>query len=115
VGASERRKGAEGEREVAAIFRDVMPDKAVQRAAGGARQESGDLIRVPGALVSVKRHETLRLPLWTREAAELADPLGLVPIIAYRRSREAWRADLPLADLARYMAVYVLYDHEGVY
>jgi hypothetical protein len=85
VGASERRKGAEGEREVAAIFRDVMPD------------------------------ETLRLPLWTREAAELADPLGLVPIIAYRRSREAWRADLPLADLARYMAVYVLYNHEGVY
>lgn len=105
MGRRERDKGARGEREVVALYREVFPDEAVQRAAGGARQESGDLVRVPGALVSVKRHETLRLPLWIREATADVAGLDLVPVIAYRRSNEEWRGDLPLRELARLQAL----------
>lgn len=103
MSASERNKGARGEREVVAIYRSFFPDERVQRAGGGA-QETLDLIRVPGAVVSVKRQETLRLPLWIREADAAVDGLGLVPIIAFRSSRMEWRADLPLRDLARLQA-----------
>lgn len=110
MSAAEREKGARGEREVVALFREFFPDAAVQRAAGGARQESGDLVRVPGALVSVKRQETLRLPLWIRQADADADGLGLVPVVAYRTNRMEWRGDLPLRDLARFIQA----DHDAV-
>jgi hypothetical protein len=104
----QRDKGARGEREVVEVFREYFPDVAVQRAAGGTGQESGDLVRVPGAFVSVKRQEILRLPLWIREAETESVGLGLTPIIAYRTNiggpAPEWRGDLPLADLARYMA-----------
>jgi hypothetical protein len=104
MSASERRKGARGEREVVALFREFFPDEGVQRAAGGTAQESLDLIRVPGCAVSVKRHERLRLPEWIREADAEVYGLGLVPVVAYRTNGMAWRADLPLRDLARFMA-----------
>ena len=104
----QRDKGARGEREVVALFRDFFPEAAVQRAAGGTGQESGDLVRVPQAFVSVKRQEILRLPLWIREAEAEVDGLGLVPVIAYRTNAGGpapeWRGDLPLRDLARIMA-----------
>ncbi len=102
---AERDKGARGEREVVAIFREYFPDETIQRATGGTRQLSGDLVRVPGALVSVKRHEVLRLPLWIREAGELAARPSEAVAIAYRTNHDGpvpyWRGDLPLRDLAR--------------
>ena len=102
---AERDKGARGEREVVAIAREFFPDDAVQRAASGTRQESGDLIRLPGAVVSVKRQEVLRLPLWIREHDPLGAELNLTPAIAYRTNHAGpvpyWRGDLPLRDLFR--------------
>jgi hypothetical protein len=108
VSRMQRDKGARGEREVVDVFRSYFPDAAVQRAAGGTEQQTGDLVRVPGAFVSVKRQELLRLPLWIREAEAEVDGLGLVPVIAYRTNQGGpcpeWRGDLPLCDLARLMA-----------
>lgn len=108
MGAGERRKGARGEREVVALACRHFPDLGIQRAAGGTRQLSGDLVRVPGAVVSVKRHEVLRLPAWIREHDPLGAQLGLVPVIAYRTNAAGavpeWRADLPLDDLFRLLA-----------
>jgi Holliday junction resolvase len=113
----QRDKGARGEREVVDVFRAYFPDLAVQRAAGGTEQQSGDLVRVPGAFVSVKRQEILRLPLWIREAEAEADGLGLVPVIAYRTNQGGpapdWRGDLPLRDLGRIMADAELYRLTG--
>lgn len=103
VSATERRKGARGELEVVSLFASYFPGYAIERAKGGP-QAALDLVRVPGAAVSVKRHERLRLPEWIREADEAVDGLGLVPVVAYRSNRTEWRGDLPLRDLARYMA-----------
>lgn len=44
--------------------------------------------------VEVKRHEVLRLPLWTRQAVAEA-PLGVLPVVIFRKSRQPWQAVLP--------------------
>lgn len=94
MSATERRKGANGEREVAAIFRDAGIECRRERE---GRQGADLLLDVPGYHVSVKRHETLRLPLWIREAEAAGDG---VPIIAHRSNGGRWYATLPLEDLA---------------
>jgi hypothetical protein len=105
MGALSRRKGVAGEREVVAVFREFDIGGRVERAGFGTFQLSGDLAGLPGCIVSVKRAEVLRLPLWIREADALADGTGDVPIVAYRTSAHGpvprWRADLPLRDFAR--------------
>jgi hypothetical protein len=42
----------------------------------------------------VKRQETLRLPLWCRQAYGEC-PTGAIPVVAFRKSREAWSAAAP--------------------
>lgn len=103
MSATERRKGAVAEREVAAIFR-AHGLAAAQRAAGGTVQLSGDVVGIPRLFVSVKRHETLRLPLWLREANKEA-PAGAMPVVAFRQSNDLWFVALTLDDFAELLAV----------
>ena len=105
----ERDKGVRGEREVVALFRETGVAPYAERAGIGTFQLSGDVIGLPGCIVSVKRHEVLRLPAWIREADALADGRELVPVVAYRTSQGGpvpeWRGDLPLRDLLRLLAL----------
>jgi hypothetical protein len=73
MSASERRKGARGEREVAAVLRahGLPVDRTVQQSGIYLR---GDLTGVPGYHFEVKRQEALRLPLWLRQAEADALP-----------------------------------------
>lgn len=96
--AMERRKGAAGEREVVAIFRDAGIEARRERE---GRIGADLVLDVPGYHVSVKRHETLRLPLWIAEAEAAGDG---VPIVAFRRSRMPWYAAVPLDVLASLLA-----------
>jgi Holliday junction resolvase len=97
VSNSERRKGAEGEREVAAILRAYGLTAERVPNSGGLTMK-GDLTGVLGYHFEVKRQETLRLPLWMRQAEAEA---GLdVPVVAYRQSHGRWYAALPLGALA---------------
>lgn len=107
----ERRKGVAGEREVAAI---LAAHGWIVRGLEG----QGDhlairerLVTMPGgdlhahllreALhVEVKRQERLQLWQWVAQADAEAPP-GTVPVVAFRRSRDEWRACLSLADLLR--------------
>ena len=102
MSASERRKGASGEREVAAVFRSVGFDCDRTPNSGGLRIK-GDLTRIPHAHIEVKRQEVWRLPLWLEQArSEAAN--GDVPIVAFRRSRSPWYGAVPLGTLAVWMA-----------
>jgi Holliday junction resolvase len=98
----ERVKGANGEREVAAIFRAAGFDCERTPNSGGLRVK-GDLAGTVPAHVEVKRQEVLRLPLWIAQA-EADAPAGVTPVVAFRQSRGQWYAALPLADLAAFMA-----------
>jgi Holliday junction resolvase len=98
VSNSERRKGAGGELEVAAIFRAAGFDCDRTPNSGGLRIK-GDLAGTVPAHVEVKRQEVLRLPLWLRQA-ELDAPAGVTPVVAFRQSRGQWYAALPLDRLA---------------
>ncbi len=106
---AERDKGARGEREVAAVLRahGLLVDRTVQQSGLYLR---GDLTGVPGYHFEVKRQETLRLPLWIRQAR---DECGdAVPVVVFRRNKRAadkisewtlgeWHAVLSLHDLAK--------------
>ena len=101
VGASERAKGARGEREVADVFRShgVPADRTVHNSGLYLR---GDLTGVEGYHVEVKRQETLRVPTWLRQAE---DECGdLVPVVAFRQNHGEWYAAMRLTDLARLMS-----------
>lgn len=98
---AERAKGIVGEREVADLLRsfELPVDRTVQNSGFFLR---GDLTGVEGFHIEVKRHETLRLPTWIRQAeSECGDA---VPVVAFRQNRGQWYATLPLRDLARLIA-----------
>lgn len=90
MSGAQRLKGRRAEAEVAAIFRDA--GFTVHGLEG-----AGDHSIVGHGLTlhsEVKRQETLRLPLWTRQAESEA-PEGAIPAVFYRRNRTAWRALVP--------------------
>lgn len=102
MSATERAKGIGGEREVAGILRgfNLRCDRTVQNSGFYVR---GDLTGVDGYHFEVKRQETLRLPLWLRQAAD--DAGDAVPVVTWRQNRGEWYAALPLRDLARLLAI----------
>lgn len=99
MGKASRDKGKRGEREVVAIFRDAGCDRAKRTAplqAAGLDHGDADVFIGDGFHVEVKYQETLRLPAWLRQLDRdtQGDDHG---ILAFRRSRERWRAVVPLS------------------
>ena len=110
VSKRERRKGLEGEREVAAIWRDSGFDVR------GLEGEGDHTVIIPGRACpgsfripearlhsEVKPCETTRPWPWYEQASREA-PAGAVPVVAFRRSRSPWLALIALKDLARLLA-----------
>jgi len=50
--------------------------------------------------MEAKRRETLAIPQWLRQAETDARP-GLVPVVAFRQSRQPWRVVVPLEEFLR--------------
>ena len=96
MGASQRRKGATGERELAALLTESL-GVAVKRNLGQAR-DSGDDITVGKFRIECKRHNALRIMEWVRQIEHVAGP-GEVPIVAFRQDGQEWRCVIRLEDL----------------
>ena len=96
MGASERRKGAEAERQVAALLAESL-GIAVKRKLGQAR-DGGDDIQVGRFRLEVKRRERIQIDEWCAQV-EAAAGHGDIPVVVYRRSGQPWRAVLRLEDL----------------
>jgi hypothetical protein len=97
---SERAKGLAAEAEVARIYR------AAGLTVRGLEGSGDHLLLGPNGLVlhsEVKRQERCQLPLWVRQA-DVEAPPDVVPVIAWRGNRMAWRADLPLLSFAAILA-----------
>ena len=99
---AERQKGVRAEREVAAIFRAHGFDCERTPNSGGLRVK-GDLTGDVPAHVEVKWQEVARPWLWFEQARSEA-PDGVLPVVAFRRSRSPWLAIVPLDMLADMLA-----------
>jgi hypothetical protein len=96
VSAMSRTKGKAGEREIAALIRDLTGWDVRRR----VRQHDGDsdLMGVAGWSVEVKRHaRALRsdIAAWWQQTVDQASP-GERPVLFFRADRDAWRAVWPL-------------------
>lgn len=96
----QRDKGQHGEREAAALIRDLTGWDVRRR----VRQHDGDadLEGVPGWAVEIKRHRTATrgdiARWWAQAVAQAVAQAGdLLPVLMYRRDRDEWRAVWPLA------------------
>jgi hypothetical protein len=92
MGMMQRRKGKNGEREVAALLRDVTGHQVQRR----VRQHDGDsdLVGIPGWCVEVKRHArgtTSTLQRWWVQTMAQAR-LGERPVMFFRFNGGQWRA-----------------------
>lgn len=102
MGARSRRKGAEGEREAAALLRPAFPD-ARRRACGGEARGDAlgrDLEGTPGWCVQVCL--AARPPI-ARKFAEAARAVGVneVPLALTRATGGEWLATLSAERLVR--------------
>jgi Holliday junction resolvase len=99
VSNSERRKGKDGELEVAAIFGDAGFDCS-RTPNSGALRLRGDLHGDVPLHVEVKRQEVARPWAWAEQAATDAGA-GARWLVAMRRSRSPWLAMMPLEEVVR--------------
>jgi hypothetical protein len=82
-----RVKGQNGEREIAALLDSV-------RNLDQTRDGGGD-VASHGLLVEVKRHETLSVNTWWKQACLSADKANMIPVLAYRQNRKPWVFCIP--------------------
>jgi Holliday junction resolvase len=106
VSNSERRKGATGELEVAKLFQAAGFD-CDRTPNSGALRITGDLYGSVPAHLEVKRQEVARPWQWF-EQAQAEAPAGVMPVVAFRRSRSPWLAIVPLEALVALMAAAAL-------
>lgn len=106
-GSAARRKGLNGEREVADAFTaagwhvrglEGGGDHFAARLTGLAPNEQRRLLHL-----ECKRQERLALPAWLKQARDEAPP-GVPPVVAFRQNRGVWYAALPLSDLLELLA-----------
>lgn len=96
-GRRSQAKGANGERELAAIIRGYGYD--IQRGGSLSFGEMPDLSGLCGIHIECKRCEQLRLSEWLAQAATDAQRFGDgLPAVFHRRSREGWRVTMALPD-----------------
>lgn len=102
MGKASREKGKRGEREVAALIRDMLGVEASRL----VRQHNGDsdIIGVPGWCIEVKRYASASeatMRSWWEQAAAQAASSGGIPCVWYRLDRRDWRVLWPLEAVLR--------------
>jgi len=108
MGGKSVRKGAGGERELAALLREYGYD--IRRGGSLSFGAVPDLTGLSGIHIECKRCEVLRLSEWMQQARRDADRFGGLPAVFFRRSREPWAVVMQLED---WMQLYRGYRAAG--
>lgn len=95
-GAGSRRKGLNGENELASLLTDAL-GVVVKRSLDQSRDGGADLC-IGRARIQVKRCERLDVGEWWTQANFDAPGLA-APVLAYRQSRRPWRFRMWLEDV----------------
>jgi hypothetical protein len=85
-----RTKGRAGEQEIARMLRQIPGLPEISRNLEQTARGGADILSVPGVAIEVKRCETLCLPRWWRQAVNQAQREHAIPVLVWRRNREAW-------------------------
>lgn len=97
MGKSSQRKGADGERELAAVLREY--GYVIERGGSLSFGEIPDLVGLPDIHIEVKRVERLNVPeamkQAERDSARFHDG---APTVFHRRNREPWLVTMRLSD-----------------
>lgn len=95
-GKSSQRKGANGERELAAI----LPKCGYRIERGGSLSygEIPDLTGLPGIHIEVKRVERLNVSEAMKQAVRDSTRFGGIPTLFHRRNYEPWFVTMRLTD-----------------
>lgn len=97
MGSSSQRKGAGGERELAALLRAQGYD--IERGGSLSFGEEPDLLGLPGVHIEVKRVERLNVPEAMKQAERDSKRFhDGAPAVFHRRSREPWLVTMHLED-----------------
>ena len=97
MGKSSQRKGADGERELAAILREHGHD--VERGGSQTYGEVPDLVGLPGVHIEVKRVERLNVPEAMAQAIRDSEKFqDGTPTLFHRRNRSPWLVTMRLED-----------------
>lgn len=97
MGNKSQRKGADGERELAAVLREYGYE--IRRGGSLSFGEVPDLMGLPGVHIEVKRVERLNVPEAMRQAVRDSEAFrDGAPAVFHRRSREPWLVTMQLAD-----------------
>lgn len=97
MGHKSQRKGADGERELAALLREY--GYPIERGGSLSFGEVPDLTGLPGVHIEVKRVERLNVPEAMKQAVRDAEKFhDGVPALFHRRSREPWLVTMRLQD-----------------
>lgn len=91
-----RRKGKEGELELARILRDYGYDARRGQQYSGATGDA-DVIGLPGIHIEVKRVEALNLSQAMEQSIRDARA-GERPVVIHRKNNEKWKVTMSLMD-----------------
>ena len=97
MGASQRRKGAVAERELAVIIEDIFGTPASRSARNGVYAAEDIAHEVAGLHIECKRVERLNVPQAMDRAA--LDSKGKVATLWHRRNRSPWLVTVHAAEL----------------
>ena len=101
-GSSSARKGANGERELAAVLREYGYN--IERGGSMSFGEVPDLTGLPGIHIEVKRRERLNVPEAVKQAQRDSERFkDGAPAVFHRRNRESWLVTMRLVD---WLALY---------
>lgn len=96
-GRKSQRKGADGERELAALLQSYGYN--IERGGSLSFGEVPDLSGLPGVHIECKRAETLRLSEWMAQAEQDAERFqDGRPAVFHRRNRSPWLVTMRLED-----------------
>lgn len=112
IGKRSRRRGKEGERELAKKLRTYGFDcRRGQQFKGGG--DSPDVVGLPGVHIECKRVERLNIEKAMVQSRRDAKGTGDVPVVMHRRNREGWKVTM---DLDEFMNLYIAatFDPERV-
>lgn len=100
MSAMQRNKGANGERELARLLRDLLGDAVITRNLIQSREGGADLI-LDGYdwALEVKRAATAEIRTWWSQAVLQAMRAGKKPALAYRLDRQQWRFRVLMRDV----------------
>lgn len=95
-----RQKGAQGEREFAAVLNERgLEARRGQQFSGGSDSPDVVCLGLPGVHFEVKRVQAGNPYTWLEQACRDSAGTGKIPVVAHRRNGKNWMALLPMEAL----------------